>query len=124
MKNDTIKSVYAVGDTVKVTDQDSPYYDKIGTVDRLGLANPVTLVHVRLNGVLTVITFNEAQLEKTSEAIVSPDIAEEPVRVNEGMDEPTIVETPINEEMDIASKVEAPVKRGRGRPKGSKNKPK
>lgn len=122
-----INTIHSVGSRIRVTDSHSPYYLLEGTVARIGLANPFVLLHVVFEGYYgnSPMTVYERQVNMTeNEPITTP--VEEPIRVEEGVDEEPVINVHIPDQVVVPSEApaEAPVKRGRGRPKGSKNKPK
>jgi hypothetical protein len=137
---DTIKSTYNVGDTVKVTNEHSPYVTMVGTIQRIGSAGWRTSLHLDFPNILTTrdVGENEVELVKKAEEGFTPNVANEPIRVEPGVDDiPRVIipepSIPDNSDIETMTSPDATIElatpgvtepKRRGRPKGSKNKPK
>lgn len=53
---------YEVNDNVIVVNKEHPFYNKSGNVARFGEAGDVKYIIVKLDGINTLITFNESDL--------------------------------------------------------------
>lgn len=127
MRTNDIVTTYGVNDIVRVVDNNSPFYNMSGTIARIGMANPFVLLHVVFPSYgVSPMTVYEKQVELEEKGMKPLEPSKEPVRVEPGIDEEFTVNTPTDNFSDTTpTAVPPPIeKRKRGRPKGSKNKPK
>ncbi len=150
MAKDVINSMYGVGDTVKVVNPHSPYNGLQGVVKRLGTAGWRTSLHIDFPNMLTTrdVSQQEVQMVEKADPKLSPQVDKEPVRIEPAVDDqprviipapsvpaPSDVErdaTSVTVDTDTDSRAAsttptantATAPKRRGRPKGSKNKPK
>lgn len=139
MSKDAIKSTYAIGDTVRVVNPHSPYVTMIGVVRRIGNAGWRTSLHVDFPNILTTRDIGETEVELVKKAeVFTPNVANEPIRVEPGVDDiPRVIipepSIPDNSDVELKTSPSANIEtntpgvtepKRRGRPKGSKNKPK
>lgn len=134
-----INSKYGEGDTLEVVNPQSEYFGMRGTVVRIGQAGWRISYYLQIPDMVTPRDIGESEviLVEKHDPVMSPQVAKEPVRVEAPSDDtPRVIipapEVPANSDVDTnpdaisttttTTTTNAPKRRGR--PKGSKNRPK